>query len=432
MTDRITYRQRVATVRGRARAQLATLRKERLARMRAGADTPDALSAAWLADGAAGLRWDRETPAEEGAPEDAAQGGEAPVLRLVDEAPELEAGAGEPAPTEAGKAADEKAPDVLAAAVAEDGSSADKPAPTVSEVSGDTGLVEHFRGAAVSEETPDAPPEPIGDAPVGVEDAPSTACAEEPPVEDMHVRAATAERVSDLGPLMLAPAAMAPDAPDGPVEGRSVIPDRSDAVTDAAAVTGTAPRETGEDAEAETAAASSDDDGGSPAASDRDGPASSDPVDEGPENHVAAIAGEHVPAGDAARVPAETATERMTTQPAGPSAQDPLPPVATPDPHEVAKTVEARDAHHDRIAADGLEGVPPPPPEQPAPPPACNLADIPGVGPGLVWMLQSAGVQSLDDLARAEAHVLSERLGSISRLLDLDYLIDFARGRATR
>lgn len=56
-----------------------------------------------------------------------------------------------------------------------------------------------------------------------------------------------------------------------------------------------------------------------------------------------------------------------------------------------------------------------------------DLHEIPGIGSGLVWMLQSAGVASLDDLARSDARTLGLRLGMISRLLDLDYFVAQAR-----
>jgi predicted flap endonuclease-1-like 5' DNA nuclease len=63
---------------------------------------------------------------------------------------------------------------------------------------------------------------------------------------------------------------------------------------------------------------------------------------------------------------------------------------------------------------------------------ASDLFQIPGIGTGLVWMMQSAGIQCLDDLARAETRELEERLGMISRLLDLDYFVEFARTRDDR
>jgi predicted flap endonuclease-1-like 5' DNA nuclease len=58
-----------------------------------------------------------------------------------------------------------------------------------------------------------------------------------------------------------------------------------------------------------------------------------------------------------------------------------------------------------------------------------DLYEIPGIGSALVWMLHSAGVASLADLARADTRDLADRLGMIARLLDLDYLVTDARNR---
>jgi predicted flap endonuclease-1-like 5' DNA nuclease len=58
-----------------------------------------------------------------------------------------------------------------------------------------------------------------------------------------------------------------------------------------------------------------------------------------------------------------------------------------------------------------------------------DLSAIPGIGPGLIWMLREAGVATLEDLARADAQDLARKLGSIARLLDLDWFIDLARTR---
>jgi hypothetical protein len=44
-------------------------------------------------------------------------------------------------------------------------------------------------------------------------------------------------------------------------------------------------------------------------------------------------------------------------------------------------------------------------------------------------MLREAGVGTLDDLARTEAPDRARKLGTIARLLDLDYFVDFARAR---
>lgn len=58
-----------------------------------------------------------------------------------------------------------------------------------------------------------------------------------------------------------------------------------------------------------------------------------------------------------------------------------------------------------------------------------DLFELPGAAPGLVWLLRSADIHSLADLARADAAVLSGKLGAISGILDLGYWIDWARSR---
>ena len=58
---------------------------------------------------------------------------------------------------------------------------------------------------------------------------------------------------------------------------------------------------------------------------------------------------------------------------------------------------------------------------------ASDLHEIPGIGSGLVWLLQSAGVLTLADLASADIHDLRVRLGVVGRLLDLEDLAAYAR-----
>lgn len=48
------------------------------------------------------------------------------------------------------------------------------------------------------------------------------------------------------------------------------------------------------------------------------------------------------------------------------------------------------------------------------------LADLPGVGPGLIWLFEEAGVKSLEDLAIADAQALRARLGVLGALLDIE------------
>lgn len=56
-----------------------------------------------------------------------------------------------------------------------------------------------------------------------------------------------------------------------------------------------------------------------------------------------------------------------------------------------------------------------------------DLFRLPGAGAGLVWMLIRCGIQSLDDLARADADELAGKLGVIGRILNLEPWIEFAK-----
>jgi len=48
-----------------------------------------------------------------------------------------------------------------------------------------------------------------------------------------------------------------------------------------------------------------------------------------------------------------------------------------------------------------------------------NLSRLPGVGPGLIWLLHRADILSLADLAVADPVSLSSKLGVVGTLLDL-------------
>jgi predicted flap endonuclease-1-like 5' DNA nuclease len=81
--------------------------------------------------------------------------------------------------------------------------------------------------------------------------------------------------------------------------------------------------------------------------------------------------------------------------------------------------------------ADTAIPATPPQAEEPSAPIASALTTLPGTGPGLVWMLNNAGVLSLEDLACADAGDLSKKLGLIGEILDLDYWIDEAKRQTT-
>ena len=62
-----------------------------------------------------------------------------------------------------------------------------------------------------------------------------------------------------------------------------------------------------------------------------------------------------------------------------------------------------------------------------APAAAGDLDRLPGIGPGLVWALERAGVARLSDLAVSAPVPLADRLGPIGGLVDLPGWIAFAR-----
>ena len=64
---------------------------------------------------------------------------------------------------------------------------------------------------------------------------------------------------------------------------------------------------------------------------------------------------------------------------------------------------------------------------QVAKPQSSDLATLPGAGPGLIWMLQQCGIQTLEDLAQIDAAALVPKLGLVGQLLNVDIWQDFAR-----
>ena len=55
-----------------------------------------------------------------------------------------------------------------------------------------------------------------------------------------------------------------------------------------------------------------------------------------------------------------------------------------------------------------------------------DLDQLPGIGPGLISMLQSAGIASLSDMSAADPEALGAKLGLVGQLLDLDFWISEA------
>lgn len=56
-----------------------------------------------------------------------------------------------------------------------------------------------------------------------------------------------------------------------------------------------------------------------------------------------------------------------------------------------------------------------------------DLDRLPGIGPGLIWALERAGIRNFADLAATSPEALARQLGPIGGLIDLDVWIDCAR-----
>ncbi len=55
-----------------------------------------------------------------------------------------------------------------------------------------------------------------------------------------------------------------------------------------------------------------------------------------------------------------------------------------------------------------------------------DLTELPGAGPGLIWMLEQCGVRSLAELAQAEPDGLTAQMGLVGEMLDLAGWVAFA------
>lgn len=55
-----------------------------------------------------------------------------------------------------------------------------------------------------------------------------------------------------------------------------------------------------------------------------------------------------------------------------------------------------------------------------------DLSHLPGAGPGLIWMLQKCGIGCLADLAQADPSSLTEQLGVVGQILNVEGWIDRA------
>ncbi len=56
-----------------------------------------------------------------------------------------------------------------------------------------------------------------------------------------------------------------------------------------------------------------------------------------------------------------------------------------------------------------------------------ELERLPGVGPGLIWLLNSHGIETLTDLASADPSELTGRLNLIGQIVDVNAWIEFAQ-----
>jgi predicted flap endonuclease-1-like 5' DNA nuclease len=110
------------------------------------------------------------------------------------------------------------------------------------------------------------------------------------------------------------------------------------------------------------------------------------------------------------------AVETAPDQPAAPEAETPE---ADALDRQVAEAAPEPEAH-----ADSPGPVAPAVEDAGAP---ATLDALPGVGPGLVWLLNRAGVHTAADLAAADPAALSDRLGLVGRLIDVRTLQALAR-----
>lgn len=97
-------------------------------------------------------------------------------------------------------------------------------------------------------------------------------------------------------------------------------------------------------------------------------------------------------------------------------------------PAEIRGSVNLRPTSED--VAPPAENAPtaePPAEPQPASDQS-DLALLPGVGEGLIWLLKSAGITCLKDLSETDPAKLAGQLGVVGELLDLKDWIAFARG----
>lgn len=56
----------------------------------------------------------------------------------------------------------------------------------------------------------------------------------------------------------------------------------------------------------------------------------------------------------------------------------------------------------------------------------CDLLELPGAGPGLVWLLKRCGIHTAQDLSTADPEKLAADLGLVGEVLDVEKMIELA------
>ena len=99
---------------------------------------------------------------------------------------------------------------------------------------------------------------------------------------------------------------------------------------------------------------------------------------------------------------------------------------------EVADALAAQArAHHDDHLSPAANTANAPDAPNAAPSPSnvkTNLINLPGIGAGLVYLLQCNGVDSLETLAQRDIQKLREDLGFVGSLVNLETWIAYAQG----
>jgi predicted flap endonuclease-1-like 5' DNA nuclease len=115
-------------------------------------------------------------------------------------------------------------------------------------------------------------------------------------------------------------------------------------------------------------------------------------------------------------------TDALALETLGEHVDEPAPAAPTPIPRPAPAPARAAQPTVKRPARPAVAPAPSRPLRS-APP----IAQLPGIGPGMVWRLENLGYKTMADLAEARLEELSARLGAVGRLVKLDRWIDHAR-----